>query len=59
MPIFIEKLDLGAIFDFREHRFRQKMVKRRGRDREGERPCRDPAFLETIAINVPLGPTGF
>ena len=52
MPIFIENLDLGAMFDVWD-------LQRRGSSSEGERPCRDPAFHEYIVIIVPLGPTGF
>ena len=61
-----EKFDIGAVFDFQDFQkdtFRTPFsatkaptspsVSRAGR------PCRDPAFYETIVITVPLGHTGF
>ena len=66
MPIFFENVDCCAIFSFQHFQkgtfrticFAQKssVVNRRV---EGKRPCRDPAFHETIIITVPLIPTGF
>ena len=63
---FYEKLDLGAIFDFRifekapfGNHFRPQKLHRSSTPVEGERPFRDPAFHETIIITVPLGHVGF
>ena len=70
MPIFIEKLDVGAIFDFRDFQkgtfwipFSATKAPKEHKSlvpgASRERPCRDTAFHETLAITVPLGPTGF
>ena len=62
MPIFIEMLDFGAMFDFRDfqkgtflgYHFRSKRLKRRGSSSGSERPCSDPFFHQTIAITLLL-----
>ena len=63
---FYEKFALGAIFDFLDFfkgsRLMTFFVKKLNLatllSRTG-RPCRDPAFHETIVITMPLGPAGF
>ena len=66
MPIFVEKLDLGAIVDFLYFQkgtfwtpFSANKSQKAGTSNGSERPCGDPAFHETIVITVPLGPSGF
>ena len=41
------------------HHFLPKSFQRRGTSSWWKRPCRDPAFHETIVITVLLGPTFF
>ena len=62
MPTFTGKLDLVpfSIYGiFKKapfgHHFRSKRLQSSSTPVEGERPCRDPAFRETIVITVPLG----
>ena len=57
VPIFIEKIDCGAIFNFRDFQkgtfwrpFSANRLQRRGRASYSERPCRDTAFHETKLI---------
>ena len=41
------------------HHFRAAGHQKPSPPKYGERPCRDPAFHETIVILVPLGPSVF
>ena len=41
------------------HHFRAAGRQKPSAPKYGERPCRDPAFHETIIIFVPLGPSVF
>ena len=66
MPNFYKKLDFGAIFDFHGFQkgtlwttFSPKQAPKPSTPNDRERPCRDPAFHETIVITVPLGPSVF
>ena len=61
-----EKLDLGAIVDFQDFQkdtfrtpFSATKVPKSPSVSWAGRPCRDPAFQETIVITVPLGPSVF
>ena len=58
MPIFIEKLDWGVIFDLGTI-FSATKGPKEHKSKSGERPCRDPASHEIIVITAPLAPTGF
>ena len=66
MPNFYEKFDFDAIFDFYDFQkgilwttFSPKVSTFAVTFSWFGRPCRDPAFYETIIITVPFGPTGF
>ena len=61
-----EKLDFGAIFDFRDFQkgtswetFSRKRSIKGFAGKYADCPGSDTAFHETIVITVPLGPTGF
>ena len=41
------------------HHFRVAGHQKPSTPNSGERPCRDPAFHETMVIAVPLGPSSF
>jgi hypothetical protein len=63
---FYEKLDFGAIVDFLDFQkgsclitFFVKKLNLATLLSWAGRPCRDPAFHETIVITVPLGPSVF
>ena len=66
MPNFYEKLVCDAIFDFRDFQkgnfwtpFSAPKALQGSSVSWAGRPCRGPAFHETIVITVPLGPIGF
>ena len=63
---FYEKLDLGAIFDFKDFQkgtswdtFSRKRSKKVFPRKYADCPKSDPAFHETIVITLPLGPSVF
>ena len=63
---FYEKFDFGAIFDFLDFQkgtiwtpFSATKAPTNPNVSWAGRPCRDPAFHETIVILVPLGPSVF
>ena len=63
---FYEKFDLGTILDFLDFQkgsrlmtFFIKKLNLATLLSWAGRPCRDPAFHETIVITVPLGPSVF
>ena len=66
VPNFLEKFDLGAIFYFQDFQkgtlwatLSHKVYTFAVTFSHFGRPCRDPAFHETMVIIAPLGPSGF
>ena len=63
---FHEKFDFDAIFDFQDFQkstfwtpFSATKALKSPSVSQAGRPCRDPAFHESIVITVPFGPSVF